>query len=129
MRFPLLRKKYTWEQVISAVLTLPKHTDIEVKFSEVPELPTEFKLRSGDNDGQITDYGLALEDGTGIHIKVYEDYYKIHWDEKDPTEDPLGHLVYDAPHWIPIIAVGADLLLFKGKYTKKVLNFVASFFS
>ncbi len=129
MRFLSLRKKYTWEQVISAVLTLTKHTDIEVKFSEVPELPAEFKPRSGDNDGQITDYGLALEDGTGIHVKVYEDYYKIHWDEKDPTKDPLGHIVYDAPHWIPIIAVGTDLLLFKGKYTKKVLNFVTSLFS
>ena len=124
-----MRKKYTWEQIISAVLTLPKHKDIVVKFSEVPELPPEFKPRPGDNDGQITDYGLALEDGTGIHIKVYKDYYKIHWDEKDPIKDPFGHLAYDAPHWIPIIAVGTDLLLFKGKYTKKVLNFVTSLFS
>lgn len=123
------RKKYSWEQIISEVLTLPKHKDLKVNFSDVQELPPEFAERPSDNDGQIADYGIALEDGTGIHVKKYDEHYKIHWDESDPIKDPLGHLLYDAPQWIVIGAVGADLLLFKGKYTKKVLNFVANLFS
>ena len=126
MRLPFRRKYRNWDEVISEVLTLEKHKDLQVEFSQVSSLPPEFEARLGDEDGQIADYGLALEDGTGIHVKVYDDYYKIHWDRKDPNDDPLGHLIYDAPHWIVIGAIGIDLLIFKGKYTKKILNFLSN---
>lgn len=125
MRWPL-RRKYSWDEVITIILTQPKHKDILVNDWEVPDLPPEFEERLGDEDGQVADYGLALDDGTGIHVKKYNGYYKIHWDKKDPNDDPLGHLVYDAPHWLAIGALAADWIFLKGKYTKKLLNFISS---
>ena len=125
MRWPL-RRRYSWDEVITIVLTQPKHKDVIVNDWEVPELPPEFGERLGDEDGQIADYGLTSEDGRGIHIKKYNGYYKIHWDKKDPNDDPLGHLVYDAPHWIVIGAAVVDWVFLKGKYTKKLLNFLTS---
>jgi len=119
--------KKSWEGVISTVLTFPKHKDLVVKKSELPDLPAEFQTRLGDNDGQIADYGLPLPDGRGIHVKVYHDYYKIHWDQKDPTIDPLGHIITDSPKWIPIGALIADEILFKGKYRKKLSKTISNY--
>lgn len=126
MKVSFTRKK-TWNEVILDVLNLKKHEDLTIDFSDVQDLPPEFSPRLADNDGQIADYGFALSDGRGIHVKVYDGYYKIHWDQKDPTEDPLGHLIYDSPKWLVIGALGLDWLVFKGKYTKKLLNFLNSF--
>lgn len=100
--YELRRGYYTWNQVIQYVLSLPKHTDVIVETWTVPDIPNDFTERMADNDDQLADYGLALEDDTGIHIKVYDGHYKVHWDEKDPKVDPIGHLVKDAPHWLVI---------------------------
>ncbi|MCE2614995.1 MAG: hypothetical protein LVO36_03735 [Nitrosopumilus sp. (ex Thoosa mismalolli)] len=94
--------KYNWDQIVQHVLTLPKHTDVIIETWMGPNIPSNFTPRMADNDNQLADYGLALDDDSGIHIKVYDGYYKIHWDEKDPKVDPIGHLVKDAPHWIVI---------------------------
>ena len=102
MMYTLRTRKYSWEEVISHVLTLPKHTDVVIKTWMIPDIPSDFTPRMADNDNQLADYGLALQDGSGIHIKVYDGFYKVHWDEKDPKVDPIGHLVKDAPHWIVI---------------------------
>ena len=118
----LFMRRYTWEQVINEVLTQPKHSDITVEKWRLPSLPNDFKPRMADDDGQIADYGLALEDETGIHVKEYDDYYKIHWDTKDPSVNPLGHLVYDSPKWLVAGAVALDLVVFKGKYSKMLFN-------
>lgn len=104
--YQLRQGRYRWEQVIHTVLGLPKHEDLYVEHWMVPEIPKEFTERLADNDGQLADYGFALEDGTGIHVKVYEDYYKIHWDEWDPAVNAIGHLIMDAPHWAVGLAIG-----------------------
>ena len=100
--YELQQGHYNWNQIVETVLSLPKHTDVIVEKWMVPNIPEEFTERMADNDDQLADYGLALEDDSGIHIKVYDEYYKVHWDEKDPSIDPIGHLVKDAPHWIII---------------------------
>lgn len=76
----------------------------------LPPIPTYFEERAADGDGQDVDYGVALDDGKGIHLKVYGvDFYRIHWDAKDPNKDPFGHLLYDAPKYLVagLIALGA----------------------
>lgn len=118
-------KHYSWEQIINEVLTYPKHTDITIEKWRVSPLPNDFKPRPADDDGQIADYGLALEDETGIHVKEYDDYYKIHWDKKDPNVNPIGHLVYDSPKWLVVGAVAFDWIVLNGKYSKKILNFLS----
>lgn len=97
---------YTWENVIDIVLTHPAHTEIIVEFWMVPPLPNYFTSRPADASGQIDDYGVGLEDGKGIHVKQFENCWTIHWDKKDPNQDPLGHLYHDAPHWLAILGIG-----------------------
>ena len=35
-----------------------------------------------------------------LHIRDYGDYYTVHIDNIDPREDPLGHLIIDAPEFL-----------------------------
>ena len=41
-----------------------------------------------------------------LHIREYEDKFLVHEDRADPREDPLGHLIYDAPEVLAGIAGG-----------------------
>ncbi|MEM1971395.1 MAG: hypothetical protein QXM92_02915 [Candidatus Anstonellales archaeon] len=86
----------------------------------------------GDRDGQIADYRIVriappppphsssssstptttTVDLRSIHIKVYNEYYKVHWDYVDPSKNPLLHLLLDAPHWLEkALNIGLRLLL------------------
>lgn len=95
----------SWSPVVQAVLKYPKHTDLKFFKRNLPSIPKIFTKRRADNDGQNEDYGMALDDNCGIHIKVYDDHYKVHWDQKDPSVDPIGHLIHVAPHWLVLIAL------------------------
>ncbi len=53
--------------------------------------------RSIGADPNARHYRLRLSDGRSIHILEYEDRYCIHWDLRDPDEDPIGHLLLDTP--------------------------------
>ncbi|HET7337700.1 MAG TPA: hypothetical protein VFJ23_07400 [Candidatus Nitrosotalea sp.] len=103
--YRLIEGNYTWEQVIGTVLQHPAHTDIVVHKTMIPPLPDYFTERMADADGQKADYGASLEDKRGIHVKEYDEHYKVHWDRRDPNVDPLGHLYHDAFHWVIIIGV------------------------
>jgi hypothetical protein len=35
-----------------------------------------------------------------LHIREYDDYYTVHRDNVDPTEDAIGHLLSDAPEYL-----------------------------
>ena len=35
-----------------------------------------------------------------LHIREYDGYYTTHIDKIDPREDPLGHLMIDAPEYL-----------------------------
>jgi hypothetical protein len=41
-----------------------------------------------------------------LHIREYDDKYLVHMDKVDPRENPLGHLVADAPEFLVAIAGG-----------------------
>ena len=32
-----------------------------------------------------------------LHIREYDDVFRVHADAADPRRDPLGHLIHDAP--------------------------------
>jgi len=35
-----------------------------------------------------------------LHIREYDEYYTTHMDKIDPREDPIGHLMIDAPEYL-----------------------------
>jgi hypothetical protein len=38
-----------------------------------------------------------------LHIREYDEYYSVHLDKIDPMNDPLGHLLVDAPEYLAAI--------------------------
>jgi hypothetical protein len=38
-----------------------------------------------------------------LHIREYDEYYTVHRDKIDPTKDPFGHLLVDAPEYLAAI--------------------------
>ena len=41
-----------------------------------------------------------------LHIREYDDKYLVHVDKVDPRQDPLGHLIRDAPEILIGVASG-----------------------
>ena len=39
-----------------------------------------------------------------LHIREYDDKYLVHMDKVDPRDDPLGHLIHDAPEFLMSLA-------------------------
>jgi len=90
-----------WDGVIVRVLRERHHIDLRIDKDAVAH-PTSagFVYHTGDPRGQHADYRRPLPDGKGIHVKEFADHYDVHWDKVDPTEDFLGHVLADAPHWL-----------------------------
>ncbi|NEU55240.1 hypothetical protein [Halorussus sp. MSC15.2] len=90
-----------WDGIAARVLRERHHADLRIAKDAVPH-PTSagFVCHTGDPRGQRADYRRPLPDGRGIHVKAFADRYEVHWDKVDPTEDFLGHVVADAPHWL-----------------------------
>ena len=109
----------TWKQAINDILSQPAHDEVLYYFDEIEELPSYFKERLGTPAGQLNDFGVALKDGRGIHVKEYDDYYTIHWDKVDPSVSKLGHLYEDAPG---ILAAGIIGSFLGGIATYKLLK-------
>lgn len=108
----------TWRMICNKVLneasarenlTVPKES---LPHPEVVGLPSSI----GAPKGQTADYRISCNNGTCVHIREFNHHYKIHWDEKDPSQDPIGHLTHDAPAWGLALAGGAMLLA--GHYSK-----------
>jgi len=90
-----------WGAVVARVFRGRPHADLHVAKDAVPSPASAgFVLHVGDPRGQRADYRRPFPDGTGVHVKEFSDRYEVHWDEVDPTEDFLGHVLADAPHWL-----------------------------
>jgi len=46
-----------------------------------------------------------------LHIREYDDKYLVHMDKVDPRQDPIGHLIHDAPE----ILIGVTSGIIAGK--------------
>ena len=68
---------------------------------EVPKDVRQFMLEKAEetNLGQKNGARRQFRYGN-LHIREYEDKYLLHMDRVDPREDPLGHLIYDAPEFL-----------------------------
>lgn len=51
-----------------------------------------------------------------LHIREYEDKFLVHTDRFDPRQDPIRHLVYDAPE----VLVGITCGLLSSQITNKL---------
>ena len=65
---------------------------------EVPKELREFMLEEaeetllGQKNGAYKQYRYG-----NLHIREYDDKFLLHTDKVDPRENPIGHLIHDAP--------------------------------
>ena len=50
-----------------------------------------------------------------LHIREYNDAFVVHTDNKDPTQDPLGHLIHDAPEILAGVLAGGLVAIHSAK--------------
>ncbi len=75
---------------------------------EVPKELREFMLENaeetflGQKNGAHKQYRYG-----NLHIREYDDKFLVHTDKVDPRENPLGHLIHDAPEVLVGLAFSA----------------------
>jgi len=75
---------------------------------EVPKELREFMLEKaeetilGQKNGAKKQYRYG-----NLHIREYDDRFLVHTDRIDPREDPMGHLIHDAPEVLIGLACAA----------------------
>lgn len=121
---------HTWNEMEQLILQyFPKHVDLQIPIFSLPTVPEYYEPRLGAPDGQGKNLGCSVDDGRGIHLKVYsrKRFYRMHWDAKDPKKDPWGHLKDDAPEYLAaiiiggIIGIGTGYAIYKHRQNKKKL--------
>lgn len=116
-----------WSTLITQVVRSPAHRDITVSKDLISHPKySDFVNSIGEPQSQISDYRKRISGGRSIHVRKYDHHFKIHWDNKDPESDPLGHLLEDATHWlviagIAVLGIGA-LIYFASNRDKKKRN-------
>ena len=87
---------------------------------EVPKELREFMLEKaeetilGQKNGAYKQYRYG-----NLHIREYDDKFLVHTDKVDPRENPIGHLIHDAPE----VLIGLACAVFGGsQIAKKFLN-------
>ncbi len=75
---------------------------------EVPKELREFMLEEaeetflGKKNGAYKQYRYG-----NLHIREYDNKFLVHTDKVDPRENPLGHLIHDAPEVLVGLAFAA----------------------
>ncbi|MDH3488642.1 MAG: hypothetical protein OEL82_11490 [Nitrosopumilus sp.] len=83
---------------------------------EVPKELREFMLEKaeetilGQKNGAEKQYRYG-----NLHIREYHDKFLVHTDRIDPREDPVGHLIHDAPE----VLIGLAFAAFTGSQIVK----------
>lgn len=68
---------------------------------EVPKDVRPFMLEGAEETNLGQKNGAIRQFRYGnLHIREYDDKYLVHMDEVDPRNDPLGHLIHDAPEFL-----------------------------
>lgn len=79
---------------------------------EVPKDVRPFMLENAEETNLGQKNGAIRQFRYGnLHIREYEDKYLVHMDKVDPRNDPVGHLVHDAPEFL----IGLASAYFGGK--------------
>jgi hypothetical protein len=55
----------------------------------------------GNGNGALRQFRLG-----SLHVREYADHYSVHSDKIDPSKDPFGHLLVDAPEYLAGILFG-----------------------
>jgi len=89
---------------------------------EVPKELREFMLEKAEETilGQKNGADKQYRYGN-LHIREYPDKFLVHIDRVDPREDPMGHLIHDAPEVLIGLACAAftGLQIAKKFHSKK----------
>jgi hypothetical protein len=97
----------------------PIGTDYKFPKSKFELGPEYEETPWGYSEGSIAQYRGPNNE----HVLEYEDYYKGHRDHADPSKDPWGHIVNDAPEsLISILAasiIGSIAALFLYRWKEK----------
>ena len=86
---------------------------------EVPKELREFMLEQAEETVLGQKNGAEKQYRYGnLHIREYNDKFLVHTDRIDPREDPVGHLVHDAPE----VLIGLACAAFAGLHVAKKLR-------
>ena len=68
---------------------------------EVPKELRQFMLEKAEETSLGQKNGANKQYRYGnLHIREYDDKFLVHTDKVDPREDPIGHLIHDAPEFL-----------------------------
>lgn len=83
---------------------------------EVPKELREFMLEEAEETVLGQKNGAEKQYRYGnLHIREYHDKFLVHTDRIDPREDPVGHLIHDAPE----VLIGLACAAFAGLHVAK----------
>ena len=86
---------------------------------EVPKELRQFMLDGAEETNLGQKNGAKKQYRYGnLHIREYDDKYMVHTDRVDPRQDPLGHLIYDAPEFL----VGLGCAIFGGNKVASIIK-------
>lgn len=109
--------RYSWDYVITIIGTIGYHQKISIDENEIeaPSQENGFVEAMGEPEFQLKDFRKTIFKTECLHVQVFKGHYSVHRDKVDPTIDPTGHLIEDAPE-IPIsLLVGGLVGLAAGK--------------
>jgi hypothetical protein len=86
---------------------------------EVPKELREFMLEKAEETflGQKNGANKQYRYGN-LHIREYDDKFLVHTDKIDPRENPIGHLIHDAPE----VLVGLACAVIGGAKASSILK-------